>query len=236
MRAAIVVAGGSGERFGRASGKQLAIVAGRPVLAWSVRAFELAPEIDAIVVVADPDRLDDYAEAVSASKLIAVVPGGTTRQDSVAAGLAALPEAVEIVALHDGARPLLTPETIGHALRALDAHPELAGVVVGHPMVDTVKRVSRRASDLIGATPNRETLWVAQTPQVFRAQVLREAYARAKAEHIRATDDSWLVERAGGSVMLVRGTGANVKVTVPEDLAMVEGVLARRAKEEGRDE
>jgi 2-C-methyl-D-erythritol 4-phosphate cytidylyltransferase len=95
-------------RFGRAGGKQLAVVAGRPVLAWSVRAFELAPQVDAIVVVADPDRLADFSAAVSASKMVAVVAGGATRQDSVEAGLAALPQAAEIVAVHDGARPLVT--------------------------------------------------------------------------------------------------------------------------------
>jgi len=229
VRAAIIVAGGTGERFGRAGGKQLATVAGRPLLAWSVRAFDLAPEIDAIVVVADPDRLDDYADAVSSSKLIAVVAGGVTRQDSVEAGLAALPASAQIVAIHDGARPLVTPECIAYAFRVLDAHPGMAGVVVGHPMVDTVKSVDSRTPDLIETTPPRETLWVAQTPQVFRVSALRDAYARAKREDFGATDDSTLVEHAGGRVMLVRGIGANVKVTVPEDLAMVEGVLARRA-------
>jgi 2-C-methyl-D-erythritol 4-phosphate cytidylyltransferase len=221
-------------RFGRAGGKQLAMVAGRPVVAWSVRAFERAPEIDAIVVVADPDRLDEYAEAASASKVITVVPGGTTRQDSVEAGLAALPEDVETVAVHDGARPLVTPETIACAVRALEAHPGLAGVVVGQPMADTVKRVRRHATDMVAATPCRDSLWVAQTPQVFPTQVLRDAYALARADGFCGTDDSRLVERAGGSIMLVRAVGSNVKVTVPEDLAMVEGVLARRA-EEGSD-
>jgi 2-C-methyl-D-erythritol 4-phosphate cytidylyltransferase len=120
---------------------------------------------------------------------------------------------------------------IGHAFRVLEDDPGLAGVVIGQPMVDTVKSTNGRGSGLITATLDRESLWVAQTPQVFRVQVLRDAYARARLENARATDDSALVERAGGRVMLLQCVGANVKVTVPDDLAMVEGVLARREGE-----
>jgi 2-C-methyl-D-erythritol 4-phosphate cytidylyltransferase len=230
VRAAIIVAGGSGERFGRAGGKQLAPVLGRPMLSWSVQAMAASSVVDAIVVVADPDRLSEFA-AVAGTHAAAVVAGGPTRQDSVAAGLAALPEGVTTVAIHDGARPLVTAETIRRAFEALESHPGIVGVVVGRPLVDTPKRVLGPGSDLIEDTPPRETLWAAETPQVFRAPELLQAYERASREGFRATDDAGVVEHAGGLVMLLSAEGSNIKVTAPEDLAIAECVLARRLQE-----
>ncbi len=226
--AAVIVAGGTGERFGSPHGKQLAEVAGRPVLSWSVGAFEACDLIDAIVVVADPGRVAEYAEAARTRKTVAVVPGGETRQRSVSAGLAALPPGVEVVVVHDGARPLVTPETIAGALRALEGRPGLAGVVVGHPQYDTVKRVA--GHDEVLETVDRSGLWIAQTPQVFGIEALRAAYESASAEGYMGTDDASLVERAGGRVMMVRGPRENIKVTVPEDLLIAEAVLKARGE------
>jgi 2-C-methyl-D-erythritol 4-phosphate cytidylyltransferase len=232
---AVIVAGGRGERFGSAEGKQLAKVAGRPLLSWSVAAFDACELVDAIVLVAHPDRIAEYREAARSGKLHAVVAAGETRQESVANGLAAVPEATDVVAVHDGARPLVTPETVRHALSVLAAHPELAGAVVGHPMIDTVKRVGGRSTqdcgpDIVARTVHRHGLWVAQTPQVFRLDPLREAYAQANARRFLGTDDSQLVERAGGRVKMVRGSRDNIKVTVPEDLVIVEAVLQARKR------
>ena len=228
--AAVVVAGGSGERLGREGGKQLAVAAGRPILSWTLAALAESPEVKLIVVVTPPDRVDEYrADAVEPLGLLVpltVVAGGQTRQDSVAAGLAAVPESVPLVLVQDGARPLLTPELVSKSIAALIADVDAVGAVVGHPSVDTIKLAENGA---VASTPDRSRYWAVQTPQVFRSAALREAYALAATEGFVGTDDSSLVERAGGRVLLVEGPRDNIKVTVPEDLALVEAVLGRMA-------
>lgn len=227
--AAIVVAGGSGERLGLEGGKQLAVVAGRPVLSWTLLALEQAPEIDLIVVVTHPDRGEEYravaVEPLGLSTPVVFAPGGESRQASVASGLALTPSSVDVVLVQDGARPLLTPALVSETLAVLLADAEAAGVVVGHPSVDTLKLVDGGA---VRSTPDRSRYWAVQTPQAFRTAALREAYARAAAEGFLGTDDSSLVERAGGRVLLVEGPRDNIKVTVAEDLAVVEWALLRR--------
>jgi len=230
--AAIVVAGGSGERLGREGGKQLAVVAGLPVLSWTVTALAENPEIDLIVVVAHPQRVGEYRqfaiEPLGLSTPLAFALGGESRQASVAAGLAEVPESVTVVLVQDGARPLLTSALVSHALTALRADPLAAGAVVGYPAVDTLKLAQ---DGCVASTPDRSRFWAVQTPQVFRAAALRQAYARAAAEGFVGTDDSSLVERDGGRVLLVEGPRDNIKVTVSEDLAVVEAVL--RCRESG---
>ena len=232
MRAAIVVAGGTGDRFGRSGGKQMAEVAGAPVVAHTLRAFDAASAIDAVVLVCHPDRVDEYraaAEAVPARKVVAVVSGGDTRRCSVAAGLEALPADTSVVAVHDGARPLIEPEVIDAAVAALEARSDADGVVVGHPAYDTIKTVG--ASSVVTGTPDRATLWVAQTPQVFRVEPLRRAHVRAAREGFEGTDDASLVERDGGVVLMHPGSRWNVKVTVPEDLVVVGALISAREEE-----
>jgi 2-C-methyl-D-erythritol 4-phosphate cytidylyltransferase len=230
--AAIVVAGGSGERLGLTGGKQLAVVAGLPVMSWTVKALAEAPEIGLIVVVTHPDRVSEYREAaiemLSITTPVVFAPGGVTRQASVAAGLALVPDAVDLVLVQDGARPLITPLLISSALTALKADQNAAGAVVGHPSVDTLKLVEDGA---VLSTPDRSRYWAVQTPQVFRSSELRSAYAAAVAEGFVGTDDSSLVERVGGRVVLVEGPRDNIKVTVAEDLVLVEAAL--RGRESG---
>jgi 2-C-methyl-D-erythritol 4-phosphate cytidylyltransferase len=229
---AVIVAGGTGERFGSAAGKQMAAVAGAPVLAWSLLAFEACADIDEIVLVGHPERLEEYltcaAEAHGCEKVTAVVAGGETRQDSVLAGLGAVCEHARIVAVHDGARPLVLPETISAAITALREGAELAGVAVGHPMHDTVKRVFD--GGIVVETVDRSRLWAVQTPQLFRVDLLRDAYAAAADAGFIGTDDASFVEAAGGKVRMLAGPGENIKVTMPEDLAFVEAVLEARAR------
>jgi 2-C-methyl-D-erythritol 4-phosphate cytidylyltransferase len=228
--AAVVVAGGTGERFGDPDGKQLARAAGLPILTWALRAFDACDAVDAVVLVTHPDRVARYAEEAVARpgirKVIATVGGGERRQDSVLAGLAAVPAGTTLVAVHDGARPLVTPEVISGALAILEADPSLDGVVVGHPVYDTVKDAADDA--LIRATVDRAGLWVAQTPQVFRLHALLDAYGAAAIDHFSATDDASLIERLGGKVAMAPGPRHNIKVTVPEDLELVEAILAER--------
>lgn len=228
--AAVIVAGGGGERFGRSEGKQLALAAGRPVLSWTVEAFALAPEIELIVVVCPENRFAEYRAAAmdgfDLEKPMTLAASGVTRQDSVASGLAALPAEISTVAVHDGARPLVTPALISAVIAALNADPVAGGAVVGHSAVDTIKVV---ADGTVIETPDRSTLWAIQTPQVFRLAALVSAYESAARDGFTGTDDASLLERVGARVVLVEGPRDNLKVTHAEDLAFVEQLLAGRA-------
>lgn len=228
--AAVLVAGGTGARFGRSSGKQLALLAGRPVLAYSFDACANALRVGLVVVVCHPDRVREYAEALQTGESgveVRFVAGGSRRQDSVAAGLSQIPVEFEYVAVHDGARPLAGSALFDVALDALDSEPDLAGAVIGHPAVDTLKLVEKGR---VASTPDRSRFWAVQTPQVFRAVALRSAYAEAAKTGREGTDDASLVEATGGSVRVLEGPRDNIKVTLAEDLAVAEALLATRAE------
>ncbi len=227
--AAVILAGGSGDRFGRPGGKQIFEIAGRPLLSWSIAAFDEVEEVGLIVVVCHPDRIDEYRElAVEPFGFVTpvvMVAGGDIRQESAFNGVAAVPDTFEFIAVHDGARPLVSPKLINHAINVLKGSVEAAGAVVGHPSIDTLKVVE---GETIAGTPDRSLFWVAQTPQVFRADILRRAYMVALAEGFVGTDDSSLVERLNERVLIVEGPRDNIKVTVPEDKATVESALLAR--------
>ena len=228
--AAIIVAGGSGERFGAEGGKQLARVAGRPVLSWSLLGIVAAPEVTSIVVVCHPDRIEEYTRiAIDPLELavpVAVVGGGSSRQLSVAAGLGAVAADARVVLVHDGARPLVNAEIVSD-LVGIVLRGEAAGAVVGHPSVDTLKVVD---DGIVTSTPDRARFWAIQTPQAFDAVVLRDSYRAAEAEGFAGTDDASLVERTGARVRVVEGSRDNIKVTLPEDLVVVEMLLERRVR------
>lgn len=227
---AVIVGGGRGLRFGDPNGKQLASVAGKPVLAWSTDAVAGASLISDAIVVCDPARVDEYAQAVlptlRTDKPVTFVAGGDTRQDSVANGVAEAAGA-DIVVIHDGARPLVDADTVNAAIQFLIDSGSAAGVVVGHPAIDTVKVVS---GTRITSTPDRAELWVAQTPQIFFRDQLLFALEGAEAQGFTGTDDSSLVERAGGEVLMFEGHRHNIKVTVSDDLAVVEQHLTTRGE------
>jgi 2-C-methyl-D-erythritol 4-phosphate cytidylyltransferase len=210
------------------------MVAGAPVVTHALRALDAAGSVDAIVLVCAPDLADEFREMAVARpgivKVTDIVAGGATRQLSVAAGLAALPDGTDVVIIHDGARPLVAPETIDGAVTELEASGA-DGVVVGHRSFDTVKSVGPRLE--VSGTPDRSSLWVAQTPQVFRRRALVDAHERAVAESWECTDDASLVERSGGRVRMFEGPRWNIKVTVADDLIAVAALLASRI-EEGR--
>ncbi len=231
---AIVCAGGSGERLGIAGGKQLATVAGRPVLAWTLEALDASEQIDHIVLVCPGDRVIEYrAAAVDSQPLttpVTYAASGPSRQASVASGVAVAPVDADIILVHDGARPLVTPAIIASTIAALDADPTAVGAVIGQPAIDTLKIADGVA---IAETPDRSRYWAVQTPQTFRADALRQAYALAVADGFIGTDDAAVVEHAGGRVLLVEGPRDNIKVTVAEDVALVEATIAFRASEEG---
>ncbi|MCL1880304.1 MAG: 2-C-methyl-D-erythritol 4-phosphate cytidylyltransferase [Actinomycetia bacterium] len=234
--AAVIVAGGAGERFGRTGGKQLLEIHGKPILTWSAEAFDAVADVGLIVIAAPEGRMEEYChQAIDAFPFvtpIVMVAAGVVRQESSFVGINAVPEGYELIAVHDGARPLITPELINHVISTVRGNLEIDGAVVGYPAIDTLKVVN--GTNIIGS-PDRSLLWVAQTPQVFRSEVIRTAHATALAEGFVGTDDSSLVERIEGNVVLVRGPRDNIKITVPEDWASVEAGLMIRLKDEGAE-
>jgi 2-C-methyl-D-erythritol 4-phosphate cytidylyltransferase len=219
---AILVAAGSGVRMGGAVPKALTALAGRPMLAWSLAALSRA---GAVVVAAPPGHVAQTAAIVHERfPDAAVVAGGASRAESVAAGLAALPGEAEIVLVHDAARPLLTPEIVGAVVAGLAGAD---GAIAARPVADTLKRAQGGDEPVIAATVDRAPLWAAETPQAFRAPVLRRAVAEARAQGrlADATDCASLVEAVGGRVRLVATPGPNLKVTTPADLSLAEHLL-----------
>jgi len=213
----VIAAAGSGERLGAGGPKAFVPVAGRPMIEWSIDAFRACDAVRSIVVAAPPGHSHDLA-----GHDLTVVAGGATRADSVASALEAV--GTEYVAVHDAARPLLTPELVAALVADLDAGPEAAGVIAAAPVTDTVKR----GDGTIEATEDRSRLWAAQTPQLFRTTALREALAAAEAPQ-EATDEAMLVEWNGGTVLIHPVAEQNLKVTTPLDLRVAELLLAERA-------
>lgn len=215
---AVVVAAGSGTRLGGEVPKALRTVGGRPMVVVAVDAALASPSVDAVVVVAPPGAeaaLRDMFAAASGS--VIVVTGGSTRQRSVAVGLDAVGDRVEVVAVHDAARPFASPALFTTVVRAVEAGADAAVPVVS--LVDTVKRV--REGAIVGTEP-RDGLALAQTPQACRLGLLRAAIAKAEASSLDFTDDSGLMEWAGASVRTVEGEPGNVKITTASDLARAD--------------
>ncbi len=227
--AAIVVAGGSGSRLGAPGGKQLTRLMGMPVVSWALRALDAVDDIKLLVVVRPPDRAAEFAEAVESLNLATPVrfaASGPTRQDSAVSGMSQVPAELGLVAIHDGARPLLRSETVAGAIALLEASPDADGVVVGHPSIDTVKYVD---AGRITSTPDRSTVWMAQTPQIFRTSVFSRAVHAALECGFVGTDDSSVVEQFGGKVLMFEGPRDNIKITVAEDIALAEATLSMRS-------
>ena len=221
---AVIVAGGSGERFGDPRGKQFVDLAGMPLICWSVLALDRAASVSSIVVVAPRCREDEMCETIAdyltLIRPLAIAPSGMTRQDSVRNGLACVPDGCTLVAVHDGARPLIRPEEVDAVCACVRADRRLAGAIAATPSTDTLMIAEGR---LIVSTPDRSHYWSAQTPQVFRLPALIAAHDEAVRTGYLGTDDASLVE-----------TGRdNIKVTLPEDLVIAEALLERRLIDEG---
>ena len=232
--AAVIVAGGQGERFGNAGGKQLFRILDKPILTWSAEAYDAIPEVGHIVIVCPEDRQEQYcAEAIDPYPFatpITFAAAGSIRQESAMNGVEAVDRKFEYIAVHDGARPVIDSSIVTRAIGMLKGNVEADGVVVGHPSIDTLKVVDDKS---IVGTPDRNMFWVAQTPQIFRSDILRRAYSTAMFEGFVGTDDSSLVERMGGVVLMVNGPRDNLKVTVPEDVGPVTAALMSRLEARG---
>ena len=217
---ALIAAAGSGERLGIDRPKAFAVLGGRPLLAESLDRLDRCPLVDAIVVAAPPEWEEPsilLAEELAASKVVACVTGGATRAESVAAALAEVPEEALVVLVHDAARPLVGDGVVERLMAPLGEGFD--GAVPVLPVADTLKRVR---DGVVEETVDRAGLVSAQTPQAFLAPTLRRAFSRDLAG---VTDCASLVERAGGRVATVEGDPRLLKVTTPDDLALVESWL-----------
>ncbi|MCU0641495.1 MAG: 2-C-methyl-D-erythritol 4-phosphate cytidylyltransferase [Candidatus Margulisbacteria bacterium] len=219
---AIIVAGGKGKRMGEP--KQFLKLAGKPMLAWTVDVFQRTKAVDGIILVVAADQLT-LAKRLRADKIIAVVPGGKERQDSVRNGLAVLPKETQVVIIHDGARPAVTPDLINDTLKEVR---DCGAAIVGVPVKDTIKKVHHHGPKVIESeTIDRAGLWAAQTPQTFTAPIIRKAYDQLKEA---VTDDAMAVEKLGIKVKMVMGSYTNLKVTTPEDIQIMTAILKGRQK------
>lgn len=208
-------AAGMGTRMGGVR-KPFLELSGEPLIRWTLRPFLRHPSVKAVAIALGEDDAERPPEwLLSMDPRIRVVRGGATRGDSVRAALNALPEDLDLVAVHDAARPLVSEEILDRCLAEVGSD---RGVVAGWPAVDTLKEVA--SGGLIVGTPDRDRIWHAQTPQVFPRALIVEAYRRALEDGVTDTDDSALVERMGRDVIMVPGSPFNLKVTRPEDLPL----------------
>ncbi len=214
----MIAAAGSGQRLGAGGPKAFVELAGRPMLEWSLEAFRAASTIAEIVVAVPPDHHD----SVTAEDVLAV-SGGEHRSESVAKALAVCDEGLIVV--HDAARPLVTPELIDAMVEELAAEEEAAAVIAATPVTDTIKQVGDEGQ--VERTLDRSGLWAVQTPQVFRAEALREALSDEDSLP-QASDDAMLVERKGGRVVVHSTPPENLKVTTPFNLRVAELLLHER--------
>jgi len=220
---ALIVAAGSSVRFGGALPKQFRTLAGKPLLAWAVQRFEEATSIDDITLVVARDQIQYTREKVLApyefKKVIGVLAGGATRQESVLRGLESFTTSTRLVAIHDGARPLVSPVDIDAVVKEATTHK---AAILAARVIETVKRVK---DGYILSTQDRNDLWTAQTPQVFEYSMIVAAHRRASVSGQEVTDDAALVEAEGFKVCVVEATAPNLKITNRDDMKLAEALL-----------
>lgn len=217
--AAIIVAAGSGSRFGSEKPKQFLEINGKQVIAYTIERFQAAPSVDQIVLVLAPG-IDAEFDPAGFPKLHKVIEGGQTRAASVLNGLNALTDDIDIVAVQDGARPLVTVDEIEATIAKAK---ETGAACLVAPVTDTIKSI--RGGE-IAATLDRDKLRRALTPQAFKIEVLKAAFENADLE--AATDECYLVEKLGHPIAIVEGSSRNIKITHPEDLVLAEVLLTRQ--------
>jgi 2-C-methyl-D-erythritol 4-phosphate cytidylyltransferase len=226
MLSAIIVAAGSSRRMG--FNKLFATIAGKPVIAHTIWAFERSSSVTEIVIVAREDQHDEIrglARAKGFKKVRAIIAGGEHRQDSVRAGLDRLGDEAKYVAVHDAARPLVTPEQIDRVYAQCRVH---GAATLAEPINDTLKRAD--VDLMITASVDRHQLYAMQTPQIFERGLIEEAYRAVYAGNVSVTDEVSAIERLGRKVVLVLNEDFNFKITYPRDLGLAEFVLKQRAQ------
>ncbi len=223
----IIAAAGRGKRMGRDYNKQYIFLKDKPIVAHTIKIFENINLIDEIILVVGKGEIDlvrkDIIYKYNFKKVASIVEGGAERQDSVYNGLRAVNTDCSIVLIHDGARPFVTGNIIE---KGIGIAKDVGACVVAVRVKDTIKIVNKNME--VDYTPNRDTLWAVQTPQIFRYQLLLKAYEKLQIDNIKVTDDSMLVEKSGHIVKIIEGSYENIKITTPEDLILGEGILRKR--------
>ena len=223
MNTVILVAAGKSERMGSNTDKAFLSLGARPVVAWSLLAFEQCLDIDQIILVIRKDQVlaaKSVAQMFGISKLKTIVAGGGRRQDSVQNGMKAMDPETRVVIVHDGARPCVTPELISETIKC--AKRNGCGIAASR-VWDTIKFVERGST--VDHTVDRTKLWAVQTPQAFNADLLRRAYREVEAQKVTVTDEASAVELIGEPVRLVEGPRPNIKITTAEDLPLAAAAL-----------
>lgn len=223
---AVIVAGGASRRMG--FDKLTADLGGKPVLAWSIGAFNQCPAVDSIILVCAPNtrvHFEEIARAAAPDKLRAVVEGGAHRHLSVAEGLDRVASDAAMIAVHDAARPLVSLDLID---RCLETARNTGAAACAQPVTDTLKRINDEG--LVVEAVDRAHLWAVQTPQIFRAELLRHAYAEVMAAGTFVTDETSAVQAAGAPVALVETHEWNGKITFPSDLELARTIVRGRGK------
>ncbi|MFH0728351.1 MAG: 2-C-methyl-D-erythritol 4-phosphate cytidylyltransferase [Pseudomonadota bacterium] len=225
MNAAIIVAAGEGIRMGGPVRKQYLQLGGSPILSHTLRVFDSSPDIHQICLVVPEGEIVFCRQFVLPPVMprtpLTVVPGGPTRQDSVWNGLMTIIDSSDIVIIHDGVRPFVTSEQLSACIQMAALH---GACILGIPATDTLKTVS--ADGHIGSTLDRKNIWLAQTPQAFRYELIRKAHERSRKEGITGTDDAELLEKTlGGRIKIIPGSRNNIKITTPEDLLLARFLL-----------
>lgn len=230
--AAIILAGGTGSRMGTDTTKQMLTLAGKPLIIHSLLAFEASDYIDEIIIVGKADELERYPAMIEKhgiTKVTNIVEGGATRQESVLKGFEVVPDQADHIAIHDGARPLITPAQIKAVVLAAYDYKAAAAAA---PAKDSVKVAN--ISGMIDYTVDRKTVWLMQTPQIFNANLFRASIYTAAKDKFEGTDDTQVAEHAGFSTKLVNTGYENIKITTPVDLIIAEAILKQR--EEASDD
>ena len=224
---AILLAAGQGKRMNSNTNKQYLHMMGKPVLAYTLEVFEKHPLIDEIILVTRAEEKSfceqEIIKKYNFSKVKKLIAGGKERQDSVFNALKVVDKEECLVVVHDGARPLVTPEIITDVI---ENTREGKSSIVAVPVKDTIKKVNNKK--IVEETFKREELWAVQTPQVFTKEIITEAYEKAFRENYKATDDASLVEKMGREVNVVLGSYENIKITTQEDIDLAINILGRR--------
>ncbi|KPU42657.1 2-C-methyl-D-erythritol 4-phosphate cytidylyltransferase 1 [Oxobacter pfennigii] len=229
---AVVVAAGKGKRMGAEVNKLFLEINNKPVLAYTLEAFESSQYVDSIIIAANENEMDyikkdiiDRYKINKIKKSISLVAGGEIRQQSIIKGLSELKGACDIIVTHDGARPLVTSQIIDLSVEEAEKYGAAACAV---PLKDTIKVVDEEGFVL--STPERATLYAIQTPQTFKFDILFSAHREAVKNEFIGTDDTVLVERLGFKIKLFSGSYENIKVTTPEDIYIAEAILNNRKR------
>lgn len=223
---AVIVAGGMGKRMGSKTPKQFLSLKNKPILYHTIKRLGLIPEINEIIIVLPEDHISWFENEImpklDIDKKIKITMGGLERQNSVKNGLEKLDKKSSMVLIHDGVRPFVTKTEIK---KLIDRCKKTGAVIPGVPVVETIKKCN--GDKLIRKTISRENLFLAQTPQVFKTEVLKKAHEKGVRENISATDDSLLLELLGMEVEVVEGSRFNIKITTPEDLEFAEMIFEK---------